>query len=253
MLLRNENYRKNLKDLFEYSNVITVSENMKEKIIKSGARKDSIYVIRCGIPVDFFNLVDREPLKNKFRQGKLITFLQVSNFVEKKGHQYTLLAFRNFLSQYNNSKLIFGGDGVLRKKMQKYSVELGIEKKVEFLGVVDEKTVQQLMFNADVFLHHSITSRIGDQEGIPTVIMEAMATGLPVISTYHSGIPELITNNRDGFLVNEKDIDAYTNALLNLKNINDEIGIKARNNIVDYFNLKNETEKLISLYNRMLR
>ncbi len=252
MLLRYEKYIENLKGVFEYSSVIAVSDNMKEKLVKIGARRESMHVIRCGIPVEFFNFVEREPLSNKFHESKMITFLQVSNFVEKKGHEYTLLAYRNFLGHFKNSKLILAGDGYLRKRMQKYCLELGIEKNVEFPGVVDEKEVQKLMVKSDVFLHHSVTSRIGDQEGVPTVVMEAMATGLPVISTFHSGIPELITNNYNGFLVNEKDVEAYTNALLNLKNIDTQVGIRARQKIVKEFNLKTETDKLIALYNRLV-
>ena len=252
LLFRYENYKKNLKRLFQHSTVIAVSDRMKEKLIEAGASKESVYVIRCGIPVEFFNFVEREPLKDKFSEGKSITFLQVSNFVEKKGHKYTLLAYKNFLSHYKNSRLIFAGDGILRKKMQKFSVELGIEKNLEFPGVVDEKEVHELMIKSDVFLHHSVTSRIGDQEGVPTVIMEAMATGLPVISTFHSGIPELITNDLDGFLVNERDIEAYTNTLFNLKNLDPQLGFRARQKIIQEFNLKNETDKLIALYNKLI-
>jgi glycosyltransferase involved in cell wall biosynthesis len=252
-LIKMDNYIKNLKKVFEYSSIIAVSNIMKEKLVAVGAKKESISVVRCGIPVEIFNFVERESVKNKFNDGKLITFLQVSNFVEKKGHKYTLLAYKNFLNHYSNSKLILGGDGLLRKNMQHFCVELGIEKNVKFMGLVDEKSVRQLMINSDVFLHHSVTSKIGDQEGIPTVIMEAMATGLPVISTNHSGIPELIKNNHDGFLVNEKDIKSYTDRLLNLHNLPDDFGIKARNKIEEDFNLKIETEKLFVLYNQHLK
>ena len=83
--------------------------------------------------------------------------------------------------------------------------------------------------------------------------MEAMSTGLPVISTNHSGIPELITNKHDGVLVEEKDIDAYTNALINLTALHDEIGIRARNKIIESFNFNTEMKKLTALYNHLIR
>lgn len=252
-LLQNANYRKNIQRVLEYANIITVSEKMKERIILAGAKVDSVSVIRCGIPVDKFKLIQRESLNYKFKNKKFLSFLQVSNFVEKKGHKYTLLAYKNFLSYYSNSNLILGGDGPLRNEIQKFCIELGIENNVKFIGLVDENSVLNLMNKADVFLHHSVTSENGDQEGIPTVIMEAMATGLPVISTNHSGIPELIDNNFNGFLVNEKDVKSYTDVLLNLQNVPSDIGIKAREKIVEDFNLSIETEKLFALYKDLIK
>ena len=136
--------------------------------------------------------------------------------------------------------------------MQKYCFELGIEKSVRFMGLVEKETIRQLMNNADIFLHHSITSKEGDQEGIPNVMMEAMATGLPVISTKHSGIPELISDNYDGYLVDEKDVDSYTRVLVNIQEMPEDIGIKAREKIVNYYDQKIESEKLIAFCNKFI-
>ncbi len=208
--------------------------------------------LRCGIPVDSFNYVKRGSLKSKFSNKELITFLQVSNFVEKKGHLYTIQAFQRFLMYYPNAKLLLAGDGFLRQSMQNLCQTLGINENVQFVGLVDENGVRELFREADVFLHHSVTSSAGDMEGIPTVIMEAMATGLPVISTYHSGIPELITNNVNGLLVKERDVESYFDTLLKLENCPKDIGEKAREKVVQDFNLEIETQKLFDLYNYLL-
>jgi glycosyltransferase involved in cell wall biosynthesis len=251
-LLTRNKYVENLRKLFNYASIISVSEFMKEELIKHGAKRENSSVIKCGIPVDFFKFNSRIPVRNKILLKEEVKFLQISNFVEKKGHKYTILAFQKFLKHYPNAKLILAGDGFLRESMQNLCQNLGINKYVQFVGLVNEKGVRDLFQEADVFLHHSVTSEEGDKEGIPTVIMEAMATGLPVISTYHSGIPELITNNINGFLVNERDVESYTNALIKLKNCSESIGEKARKKVVEDFNLEIETKKLFNIYDRLI-
>jgi len=252
ILLKEKKYLTNIKKLFNYARIISVSRKMKQDLIYVGADPKQIEVIRCGIPVEFFEYIKREPITNKFSQNKKIKFLQVSNFVEKKGHQYTVEAFRNFLQKNQNATLTFAGDGYLRNSIQKLCEEFEISDKVNFLGLVNSKSISKLMREADIFLHHSVTSRHGDMEGIPTVIMEAMATGLPVISTFHSGIPELIDNKVNGFLINERDINAYTETLLRIENFTESIGPKARKKVVEEFNLKTESQKLFNLYNSVL-
>jgi colanic acid/amylovoran biosynthesis glycosyltransferase len=251
-LLNKKKYIKNLQKLFNYASVISVSNFMKEELIKYGANCENSYVIKCGIPIDFFKFYRRIPVRKKILLKEEVKFLQISSFVEKKGHKYTLLAFQKFIKHYPNAKLILAGDGILRPSMQNLCQKLGLNTHVQFVGLVDEKGVRNLFREADVFLHHSVTSEEGDREGIPTVIMEAMATGLPVISTYHSGIPELITNNINGFLVEERDVESYTSTLLKLKDCPEDIGEKARKKVVEDFNLEIETQKLFNLYNHLI-
>lgn len=252
ILLKMKKYKRNIQKLFNYAWIITVSRKMKDDLVNVGANAKRVSVIRCGIPVEFFDYVKREPINEKFSENKEIKFLQVSSFVEKKGHKYTIEAFRNFLIKKPNAKLTFAGDGYLRSSIQKLCQDFGISDKVNFLGLVNSKHVSELMREADIFLHHSVTSKHGDMEGVPTVIMEAMAMGLPVISTYHAGIPELINNNVNGYLVNERDINAYTNTILELNNCMEEIGLNARRKVVEDFNLKSESHKLFKLYYSLL-
>ncbi len=115
------------------------------------------------------------------------------------------------------------------------------------------KRVKELMKQADIFVHHSITASNGDQEGIPNVIMEAMATGLPIISTYHAGIPELITDEFNGYLVEEKDSEEYAKKIRKL--LTEDISfipLNARKTIEEKFNLKKQQIKLNSIYEELL-
>lgn len=252
ILFTMKKYINNIKKVFNYAHIITVSENMKRDLIGFGANENKVNVIRCGIPVNRFKYVEREPLKNKFTNKKLLNFLQVSNFVEVKGHKYSVLAFKEFLGKYPNANLILAGDGVTKNLIQKLCEELKIGSKVKFPGVVDENTVLKLMSNADVFVHHSVTLKNGIKEGLPTVIMEAMSTGLPVISTYHSAIPELIENGLNGYLVNERNVRSFTETMFNLKNTTETIGLNANKKIEEDFNLEIETNKLFRIYDRLI-
>lgn len=252
ILLTMKKYVDNIKRVFDYAHIIAVSENMKRDLVKFGANKEKVSVVRCGIPVDRFKYVERIPLNKKFSNNNLITFLQVSNFVEVKGHEYTIRAFSEFLKKYPNAKLILGGDGITRVSAQKLCDKLGISSRVNFPGVIDESSVVQYMKNADVFVQHSVTLANGVKEGLPTVIMEAMSTGLPVISTYHSAIPELIINGLNGFLVEERDVFSFTEAMFNLENVTDTIGLNANKKVTEEFNLKIETQKLFEIYDRLI-
>jgi len=252
ILLTMKKYINNIKKVFDYAYLVAVSENMKRDLVKFGADEERISVVRCGIPVNRFNYVERVSLSDKFSNNELITFLQVSNFVEVKGHEYTIRAFNEFLREYSNARLILAGDGVIKASIKKLCTKLGIISKVDFPGVVDENTVIKLMKHADVFVQHSVTLKNGIKEGLPTVIMEAMSTGLPVISTSHSAIPELIDNGLNGFLVEEKDVSSYTEAMFNLKNVTNEIGFNAHKKVAEDFNLYIETQKLFGIYDRLI-
>ena len=251
-LLNMKDYVKNIKMVFDNSFIIAVSENMKSNLVSMGANENNIRVIKYGIPLEYFDIIQRVQLKQKIKRRQTITFLQISNFVEKKGHKYTVLAFSEYLKYNKNAKLILAGDGFLRTSIEQLCSELKISEYVHFPGLVNSIEVKSLMAEADIFLHHSVRSKLGDMEGIPNVIMEAMATGLPVVSTFHSGIPELIINNYNGYLIREKDIDSYVKILMELENLPEDIGIRARTKIVEEFNLEKQTLKLVTLYNEII-
>lgn len=120
------------------------------------------------------------------------------------------------------------------------------------MGKVVKEEVVTLMREADVFLHHSVTAENGDQEGIPTVIMEAMASGLTVVSTYHAGIPELIKDKETGYLVMEKDVDGYVKQLENVMYSDNTIRDNALKHIRENFNIDVQNKELIKIYQHIL-
>jgi len=99
------------------------------------------------------------------------------------------------------------GDGPERAKLQSLISGLGASRVVQLAGWKDQKDVADLLRQAHVLLAPSVTTSDGEEEGIPVALMEAMASGMPVISTRHSGIPELVRDEVSGFLVDEKRVD----------------------------------------------
>jgi len=252
ILLKYEKYIENLKDLFSYAHIIVVSEEMKRRLVEIGANPDRVSVVRCGIPLDVFKFTERTKLDQKTKKNKVINYLQVSNFVEKKGYAYTIKAFSLLLKKNPNSHLTLAGGGELYPKINQLVKEKKLSDHVTFTGIVNEEKVKNLMFAADVFVHHSVTSERGDKEGIPTVLMEAMATGLPVISTFHSGIPELIDDGLNGFLVKEKDIESYSERMYQILFTGDKFSNNARKKVEEKFNLNKEVSCMIDIYKYLI-
>ena len=251
-LLKNRVYFSNIKELTEYAHFIFISNKMAENFITLGLKPQNFSIIRCGIPTNRFSYVKRKKINEKYKAGETVKFLQVSNFVEKKGHPYTLEAFSELLKFYDKAELILAGDGPTRAGIEELAEQLSINNKVQFKGRVNQQEAFELMKKSDVFVHHSITSKEGETEGIPTVIMEAMSTGLPVISTYHSGIAELVEDKVTGYLVEEKDISEYTNKMICLLTEENIFSKLSREKIIIEFDIDVEMEKLKSLYRNLM-
>ncbi len=210
--------------------VIAVSKNMRSALIEIGANPNITFINPCGVDVSKFQFNHVEKSKKYF--------LSVGRFVEKKAPQITLFAFYKFQKQYPDIKLIMIGDGPLLNACKDLSTALGIDEKVEFLGVQPHDTVQEYMKNASAYIQHSITAHDGDSEGSPVSIAEAGACGLPVISTYHAGISDIVIHESTGFLINEKDADsmaAYMSKLISDQDNAREMGRKARKHIENYY------------------
>ena len=246
--LTNKNYIKRLNNLFLRPNIhpIFVSKFMLKNIQKAGIRFKDYNILYYGTNTSRFKRRTKNLPKSPY------TFLQVSSFVEKKGHVVTLKAYRKFLdtSPKLNSQLVFGGGGSGIEDIQKLCKELNLEDYVSFKGWVDVDGAIELMDNAHAFLHHSIIAKNNDMEGIPNAIMEAMSMELPVISTVHSGIPELIENEINGFLVKEHDINTYAQRMHDILDWN-YLPIN-RKKIAQKFERNAHNEQLIKIYQKYL-
>lgn len=228
---------------------LTISDFNKQYLLRQGLShaSEKIEIVRCGIHPERFVFHDR-PGRDE------ITVLCVGRFVEKKGYEYLLRAFRNLSAIFENARLRLIGEGDLKEPMQLLARELGIEDKTDFLGATSSETVLVEMQNADIFALHSITASDGDMEGIPVSLMEASATGLPVLSTIHSGIPELVVDGTTGFLARARDVEEFSNYLIALASSPDlrkRMGAAGRKHVEQHFNLHLEAAKLAGLFQRL--
>jgi colanic acid/amylovoran biosynthesis glycosyltransferase len=148
--------------------------------------------------------------------GSGMVFLAVGRFIEKKGSLLTLQAFAEVQQQERSARLLMIGDGALLPQCQDFVAQHGLADNVEFLGPRPPTEVSAAMRSVRAFVQHSITASSGDSEGTPVAIIEAGASGLPVVSTRHAGIPDVVVEGASGFLVNEGDTAAMAARMLEL-------------------------------------
>lgn len=224
---------------------LPISDRLKETLRTIGAPMEKIHVHHMGIDCSHFEFVPRG--SNSARPARIIS---VARLVEKKGIEYALLAFARVHAALPNIEYEIIGDGPLAKKLAALISENGLSDCVRMNGWMDRDEVMTRLRNSDILLAPSVTGVNGDQEGIPVAIMEAMAIGLPVISTQHGGIPEIITNNISGYLVRERDVDALAEAILDAcreRNDLSRVSEAGRAVIVNEFDNRALNEKLCSI------
>jgi glycosyltransferase involved in cell wall biosynthesis len=139
--------------------------------------------------------------------------MQACRLIPKKGVATSLCAFAIFQKEFPNAELIIAGKGPLQSHLEELAEELGIMSKVHFRGFLSQQELLELYGSSHCFLHPSETPPDQNQEGIPNSILEAMATGLPVLATTHGGIPEAVEEGRSGWLVQERDFEALAAAM----------------------------------------
>lgn len=251
-MFRRRDYLQSLPYLFDYAMMLTVSEHLRERLIAQGAPPERVVRHFNGIPTESLEPQRRTPALEKLRDGKQVVLLQAANFVAKKGHKYTLEAFAAIQRQYPKVRLVLIGDGPLRSGCEKACKRLGISEHVSFLGHLPAKLVAKHLTQADVFVHHSVTTERGDQEGIPNAVLEAMATGLPVVTTLHAGIPEVVEHDHTGYLVPERDVRAYELAIERALHDMRPIGENAARFVQSHVDLRRQNNILCDIYNRTI-
>jgi len=240
-------YKRRIKEILQRKNIYSlfVSNALLTNLKSFGVTPRWSKVLYLGIDTTTFQ-------RKTYQKDRPFVFLQLSRFVEKKGHEFTIKAFHQFLRNKPDfsGQLVLAGDGPLRAEMMALCETLNIQNQVIFSGSVNHEEVKDLLEEARVFLHPSVTSSNGDTEGIPTAIMEAMAMELPVISTYHSGIPELVIDGQHGFLVEERNIGTYSLRMAEVLDWNYKK--ENRQAVLSKFGNKVYIENLLSVYTNIL-
>lgn len=226
---------------------LPICDYFKRKLIQYGcdAAKTQVHTIGIDLEKYGFSRKTYPP-----QQGQ-VNILTIGRMCEKKGFVCSIKAFALARRKHKNIRYILAGDGPLRKNLEILVAELGIQDAVEFTGSIDREELLALYEKSHIFMLASVTAQDGDQEGTPTVLLEAQAAGLPVISTQHSGIPEIIADGESGYLVPEKDITALAERLDYLVSHPDswpKLGKKGRAFVEKHFDLKTLNCRLIEYY-----
>lgn len=203
-------------------------------LLSNGARGK----IKC-----IYHGLDTRPYRPSANGGQtkdVPVLLAVGQLKEKKGFTYLLQACQNLKEAGYPFKCQIVGDGPLRIDLEDQIRKLSLEGVVELCGAIPHERVIEKYSQAAIFVLPAVTSSDGDRDGIPNVILEALAMQLPVVSTDHSGIPEVIVDGENGLLVESKDVNALTAALRRLieqPELRQHLGKNGRETVLEKFDL----------------
>jgi len=224
---------------------IAISENIRQAAIAAGLPQSRVVVLPIGID------------RSRFAPGSVPvaqrppTILFLGRLVEKKGCMYLLEAFERVRAQLPQAELVIGGDGPERAKLVSRAASIG---GVRFVGAFTRDMATTLLAEARVFCLPSITAESGDAEGLPLVILEAQASGVPVVTSARGGATEGIEDGVTGYAFGEADVAALTDRLMAL--LTDD-ALAARFSaagppfVAENHDLYRQTARLEALYDRV--
>ncbi len=213
-----------------------------------GADIGKIHLTYNGIPLQEHGQAP-VPMQPPYRLSSL------GRFVEKKGYQYLITACKIMKDSGLDFRLSLAGDGPMRHKLQRRVRSLGLSDNVRFPGFLTYDRVSSLFQSTDIFLMPSVVLSSGDRDGIPTVVVEALAHKLPVIATNVSGISEVIEDRVTGLLIPPENPQAIADAVSELawdRGNALQMAEQGRARALRQFDAKTNHRKVLELYRRYL-
>ncbi len=224
---------------------LCVSRFIRDRAIDAGFPGEKLLVHYIGVDCSQFFPTDEVQTSEEI--------LFVGRLVEKKGCEYLLRAMEYVQRVRHASEVVIVGDGPLRPQLEKLAGRLKL--RCLFTGTLPTSSIRAALRRARVFCLPSVTAANGDSEGLPTVLAEAQAMGIPVVATNHAGIPEIISHEMNGFLTQERDHEALSLVLCRIledRELWDRFHLNAAKHIGEHFNLKTQTEKLEGIYGSVI-
>ncbi len=221
-------------ELFQYAaGIFAVSKNLERQLLELKAPRDKLFYNPCGVDLSLFQGGD--PAKAP------PVFMSVGRFVDVKGPHLTILAFQQVVEAIPDARLLMVGEGRLWEACKLLVRSLKLTKSVEFLGYQPHERVAELMSQVRAVVQHSIRTSYGGAEGTPCAILEAGASGLPVVATRHTGIADAVIHGTTGFLIEEGDIPAMARYMIQLgkePGLAQGLGLAAREKIQTDFSME---------------
>ena len=223
---------------------------MKARLEALGCPEEKIQIVHLGVDLDRIGFRER-----RAPSGRRVRVLYAGRLVEKKQVLDALEAFKKVADLRQDIEFCIVGDGDLRPSVEVRIRQLNLEDRVVLRGAVSHAETLREMDEADLFILPSATAPNGDMEGTPTVLMEAQASGLPVVSTFHADIPEVVVDGESGLLAPERDIGVLAKHLKHL--LDDpgcwaEMGAAGRRHVEENYDIRREVGKLEGVYKRLL-
>ncbi|MRH41306.1 glycosyltransferase [Aquibacillus halophilus] len=233
---------------------LVLGKNMQEKMINIGIPQEKIEIFHLGVEVDKLTFNPLMPTSDK-----TIKFIIASSFNKKKGIPDAIKSYLEIFKNHQNVELNIIGDIqtqspsnlALKQEILDLIRNSPAKDTINLLGYVPYKQLGDMMQQAHFLLHPSVTDESGNQEGTPITILNSMAMGTVVLSTFHSDIPEIIDHNKSGILVQEHDYKSLAEEVENCLNDFDfyqKLVENGRKKVEDEFNVKHQGKKLLDIY-----
>lgn len=232
--------------------IVCISEFHRRFYLERGARPEQLFIAYCGIDPAWFYppSAARDAKANTFR------ILSSGRLVEKKGFAYLIDACRILKDRGERFECVIGGSGPLEAPLREQVKQLGLENVVTITGkALQQEKIIDFMHGGDVYVLPCVWATDNDVDGLPQMLMEAMACGLPAISTRLVGIPDLIRHDETGLLVEPNDADALADAIVRVMHdpaLSRRLAENGHRWVNERFDLKNCLDPLIDRYKRRL-
>ncbi len=259
MMAQEERWMRRYQELWKRCDrFLAEGHHMKKVLGELGCDPDKVTVQRLGVDLKKINFIPR-----RLETDRKVKILFAGTFRDKKGLTYCLEAFANVAEKHKNMELSIIGDAGKSRREVEYKKEVmdviesrGIGGMVSQLGFLDYHAFIEEAKHHDIFLSHSIVGADGETEGgAPVTLIEMSGYGMPVISTLHCDIPEVILDNKSGLLVPEKDVDALTDRLEYLvthPEVWEEMGRRGRAHIEEEYDSLKQAKKLENIYESLI-
>ncbi len=232
--------------------LVTISDYNKRVIVELCPRvaEERVEVIHCGIDLGRFQTTSIPA------EDATLRILSIGSLVEKKGHEYLIRACRRLKDRGLDFHCTIVGRGGRRAALEQLIADLGMEDVITLAGARDQAWVYEALRQSHLFALACVVAENGDRDGIPVAMMEALATGVPVVSTRVSGIPELVRHRETGWLVEEEDVEGLAAALIHLaenSELRRRLAVNGRSLVEREFNVRENTRRLAGLFLRVVR
>jgi glycosyltransferase involved in cell wall biosynthesis len=232
---------------FSVDHLIAVSQKLKEEIMKERIPKNKISAIYNGVENEFLEKSDYKTsltaMQNKYGIGDHFC-LYVGRLTSRKGIDYLLYAMKKTA----NIQCVIVGDGPECEHLHSLTESNGLQERVIFTGFVPKDDLKHLYTAADFFVLPSLA------EGLPLVMLEALASGTPVVASRVAGIPDIISDGYNGFLVPPKDVDTLSKVIQQLADSSElrrKMGDNARQVVNEQFSWKRVAEEVLRVYDQV--